>query len=929
MNRKTILQLAIDRTGKLRASWIARVLLAVLMFIGLPAALLWPQYEDTSRLPATIRLVPQDADWFLVSTALTDLTSLARRHLDHVRAGLGGRNGWPTISGAKNQDDIDEGIASALGADGLDYRAVLCLLSQDQATLSANGLTGMEAAALFQKDDRINLLIPTTDQDKALNYLFAGLAQPAVNITFSFRQDKVAASQSHHVSLRVSGAGYRPCGTYTSAAGTDGGNRLSIEGTILPSKSAESFKIKLVRVIGADSSRSAVASMCEISGDAKLCGCKLSISTAGQNESEIQPCTGSDMLMLPDALPSEADHVQFDRGLPVSAGAFLIEKYDRFIAISPRRDKSLAAESLTRPTITLGGDRAFQSAALSLGTREAKQARIFGGIRPTSGMRLQEQFGLPALPLYLTTPVAIFSEDNEVSASLNINLAPQDMELLKLIALKPANETRKADWSHDAGTGVRLSFNDPSLRSYPKLLNLVLPELAGMVQSKGRIYPVFFDLLDSGVSSVSFLSLKTGDSQASPVAIVTTYPKNNLADALRLIEELSRLESVRRNKLIVSGIRQYLEAICVLGEMECQENIPLFAVRSAKGNTVRLSNNGSVLKLACLPVRIATAKNSFAAAISQGDATPFGSMLLGKAASFKAKPAVGFAKSMDAETSPAEQLWGLYDGDSSMSAFNLQERKWSDFKTLLSASMAEDDAQLKENLSRATDILNASRRYWDYSFTGRTPAPGIELSSTRLDELIRLWRVVIADENISWFMKSYMLERLATEGSDILPAWNASSERLGLLAWLVSIPTLEEIGELCAQARSSGTQSEASDQQLQVASAETSDKEFALIFYELANASLVDGLRKTISKPGPKPEPALAATNAPTQPGPLSKLKAAMDGTSLLSNEDNLRAELEKADMALPYRLVTVDFDGLESGKGLIANISLEQRAGK
>ncbi|MFZ5677044.1 MAG: hypothetical protein ACOZAM_29130 [Pseudomonadota bacterium] len=905
--------------------------MAILIIACLPMALLWPQREDARRLPATIGLVPQDADWFLLSDTLADMTSLVRRHLDHIRAEMGGKNGWPTQDGADNQEKIDEKIDNALGGRDFDYRALLCLLNQSEATLKINGLTGDSAAAIYQKDDRIHLLVPATDQAKALNYIFAGLTHPALNITFSYEASALASAGPHHVSLRVSGNGYRPCGTFTSASGTDGGSRLSIEGTFLPSKSADDFKIRLVRVIGGNSARNSVDSICEISGNAAACRCKLSMIAPDRKEIELQSCTGSDDLALPITLPSETDITQFESGLPIRAGAYLIEKYDRYLAISPRRGQSPLLEKLEEPTITLGGDRAFQTAILSLGSRGGKQARIFGGIRPTSGMHMQSSLGLPAIPLYLTTPVAIFADDNEISASLNLNLAPQDMELLKLLALKPASNPQKGEWGNDAGSGVRLSFNDPSLRSYPKLLNLVLPELAEIIQSEGRIYPIFFDLLDSGVSTVSFFSLKRGATQATPMAVVTSYSKNDLADALRLIGELSRMEGVRRNSAIISTIKQYLDVVCVLGELsateQCDSTIPSFASRMANGSMVQESNNETVSKLACLQTGIEAGENSLATAVIRRDTAPFGSMLLGKAASFETEPGVVFAKSMDADTSPAEQLWGgLYAGGSPMSASNLQERKQLDFQRLLSSSVTEDgspvekdEARLEEDLVQATRVLNESRRYWNYALTGQDPNMEPELTFTRLDDLIRLWRSVMADKDASWSAKRDMLEGLTAQGSELLPAWNKTPQRLGLLAWLVSLPTIEEIEGLCAQARNGGVEKQANDQQLQVASTETSDTGFALIFYEQANAPLIGDLKKALAQP--------KRANGTPELKLSSKLSAAMDGTSLLSSEDDLRADLEDADMVLPYRLLTIDLDGLESGTGLVASISLQQRA--
>lgn len=925
-----IIQLATGAANRLRASWIMRSILAILIIICLPMALFWPQREDARRLPTTIGLVPQDADWFLLSDTLADMTSLVRRHLDHIRAEMGGKNGWPTQDGADNQKKIDEKIDNALGGRGLDYRALLCLLSQSEATLKGNGLTGAAAAAIYEKDDRIYLLIPATDQARALNYIFAGLTHPALNITFSYAGGAPGSPGPHHVSLRVSGNGYRPCGTFTSASGTDGGTRLSIEGTFLPSKSAEGFRIRLVRVIGGDNPRGSVDSICEISGSAAACRCKLSMTAPDQKEIELQSCTGSDDVALPVTLPSDTDLAQFESGLPIRAGAYSIEKYDRYLAISPGQGQSPLQEKLKEPTITLGGDRAFQTAILSLGSRDGKQARIFGGIRPTSGMHLQGSLGLPAIPLYLTTPFAIFADENEISASLNLNLAPQDMELLKLLALKPASSPQKDEWGNDAGSGVRLSFNDPSLRSYPKLLNLVLPQLAEIIQSKGRVYPIFFDLLDSGVSAVSFFSLKLGPSQATPMAVVTSFSKNDLADALRLIEELSRMEGVRRNGAIVSTIKEYLDAVCVLGELsatdQCDNTIPSFAIRTADGSMAQESSNEAVSKLACLETEIETGENNLATAVIRRDAAPFGSLLLGKAASFEAEPGVVFAKSMDADTSPAEQLWGgLYAGDSPMSTFNLQERKWLDFQRLLSASVTEDESQvekdearLEKDLRQATGIVNESRKYWNFALTGQDPNMEPELTFTQLDDVIRLWRSVMADGDTSWSGKRDMLEQLTAQGSELLPAWKDAQQRLGLLAWLVSLPTIDEIDGLCAQARNSGAKKQANDQQLQVASTETSDKDFALIFYEQANAPLIDDLKKALAQ-------SKRASGTPTVK-PSSKLSAAMDGATLLTNEDDLRTELEDADMVLPYRLLTIDLDGLESGTGLVANISLQQR---
>lgn len=898
----------------LATSWMPQILLAALLTIFLPLALFWLQQRDADELPASISYVPAEADWFLLSDTIRDMATLSGTHLAYIRSALDGSSGWPTTEGTLNQEQLDETFDKLLVADAPNgFKKLHCLLSRDDDTLKENGLDTSEASAVFQKDGRVYFLLPATKPLSVINYLSAGLTDSAPTISIGYQAPEPARPLHRRASLNISAEGYQPC--LFLPVGTDRIDPLTIN-SMFTAESAPTLEVELVPIMDTRLKEASVSQFCDLrGGKTKLkCQCKL---TVADSEST---CAGRNSLPLPRTGLDDSEAERFERGLAARFGRYTGQKLDNYVVLSTsvsEPGKTPLVSRLEKPLTSVGHDGGFKDAIAALRSQSRDRITLLGGVRPTSGMRLQKGPRLPAIPLYLTTPLAISMNKDEFIVSLIINLAPQDMELLKLIALKPG-EQQAVEWEKPPGSGIELSFNDPSLRSYPKLLNTIFPDLAGTLQAKGRVYPLFFDLLDNGISAVSFASLKKTSDWLAPVAIVTSYPKSDLAGVSRLLEVLSRHDTQRRNAAIMSGLGNYLSMACTLESGPSKECFTKVILRRAQQiNRDKTMDEAGAIRatlseLSCTREEYTPELEDFVAAVAEQDLPAFDRMMASRPPDFKSESNIGFTKRMGAMEYPGELSWGpALAGMATASVAAMSREKLARFNQLIGPTnedrntgelLSKGSEQIKADLRSAAALLRQVRHDWSYLLDDSK----MNVMRAQIDDAIRLWGRAMTDD----VDKVPAMQETTGDLAAWAPAAASTDYNTGLLEWFVSLPTIDEIGAPCASAKLTRMKSVLDGQQLQVDSVDMGGSQFALIFYQRGNAPLIKELERAIS----------------TKPS-TSKINAAMDGSTFLANEEDAQSALKEMNSKVPYKLMTITLNGQEDGKGITATLALKRGA--
>jgi len=898
--------------ARLATSWMPQVLLAVLLAVCLPLTLFWLQQRRAQELPASVNYVPADADWFILSDTIKDLTTLSGTHLAYMRSALDDSGGWPTNGGIGSQEQLDQSIDALLVGDSpRGYKSLHCLLSRDDETLKQNGLDISGSTAMFRKDNRLYFLLPATKPLSLINYLSAGLVDPVPTISIGYWARETAGPLHRRASLNISADGYQPC--LSLPPGTDAIDQLTING-MFTAESDQMLNIELVPIISSGLKEASVRPMCKLRGKTTLkCQCELMVAGSAV------ACQDRNSLPLPRTALDDKEADLFESGLPASFGGYTGQKLDNYVVLSAYvgdQGKASLARRLDRPSTSIGHDGAFKDAVTSLRAQNRDHVTLLGGIRPTSGMRLQKNPRLPAIPLYLTTPLAISMNKDELIVSLIVNLAPQDMELLKLIALKPG-EQQAVEWSGPPGSGIQISFNDPSLRSYPKLLNTIFPDLTGMLQAKGRVYPLFFDLLDNGISAVSFASLKKTSDWLAPVAIVTSHAKSDLAGVSRLLEVLSRHDTLRRNAAIMSGLGSYLTMACTLASASGKDCFTKMIERRAQqANRDKTLDEAAAIKATLSELSCTRGENTpeleeFVDAVAAQDLPAFDRLMASHPPDFKRESSIGFTKRIGAMEFPGELSWGSALAGMTASVAAMSKEKLARFNQLLAPTIEDRETgglisksseQIKADLRSAAALLQQARHDWGYLLDGDQ----MNVMRAQIDEAIKLWGDAMTDD----IDKVSAMQETAETLAAWAPAQNDNNG--GLLEWFVSLPTIDEIGAPCASAKLDKMKPVLEGQQLQVDSVDMSGSNFALIFYQRGNSKLIRELERAMS----------------TKPS-TSKFNAAVDGSTFLSKEESIQNALTEMRTNIPYRLMTISLNGQEDGKGIAATLSLKRETSK